>query len=489
MTPAPIDRCRVLELGCASGGNLISMGLTLPGSTFVGIDFSPRQIADGQAVVEHLGLRNVELKPLSILDVGDDFGTFDYIVCHGVWSWVPPAVQEGILRVCKRRLAPNGVAYISYNTYPGWHMWAILREMVNFHTRHFEGNAARVRQARAFLDLIARAVEGSTNVYGRLLEEEAGELRKQGDAYLFHEHLEEVNVPVYFHEFVARAAAHGLQYLEEAAFSPLPSAIAPEVVDALQRLPVDLVHREQYYDFLRGRSFRRTLLCHADVPLRRPPAAEAVMGMYAAALARPVADAPDVESTTPEEFQALDGKTASTNDPVIKTALCLLGGVWPRTVAFADLWAAVAARLERAEAARDRLALGPPLLAEALLHCCLGGLVELHTHPPRFSMEPGERPVASPLARLQAAGSELVTNLRHRGVELNGFDRAVVSQLDGSRDRPALRKALAELAARGVVTIDMNGQPLRDPEQIDCLLEQALPASLQRLATYGLLVP
>src|SRR5262249_1781779 len=104
MRPPPVASCRVLELGCAGGGNLIPIALTLPAARFVGIDLSPRQIAEGQEIVATLGLKNIQLLPLSILDVGPDFGTFDYILCHGVYSWVPPAVQDKILAICRQHL-------------------------------------------------------------------------------------------------------------------------------------------------------------------------------------------------------------------------------------------------------------------------------------------------------------------------------------------------------------------------------------------------
>src|SRR5947208_3557543 len=100
MKPAPVQRCRVLELGCASGGNLIPMAEALPDSAFVGVDLSERQIADGRAAVAELGLGNVELRHLSITDVPADWGPFDYVVCHGVYSWVPEHVRERILAVC-----------------------------------------------------------------------------------------------------------------------------------------------------------------------------------------------------------------------------------------------------------------------------------------------------------------------------------------------------------------------------------------------------
>src|SRR5262249_10252810 len=130
MTPPPVPRCRVLELGCAAGGNLIPMAFTLPDSRFVGIDLSPRQVATGLAVIDVLGLKNIELKPLSILDVDHGFGQFDSLICHGVYSWVPAAVQDKILTLCAEQLAPNGVAYVSYNIYPGWHVGGMIREML-----------------------------------------------------------------------------------------------------------------------------------------------------------------------------------------------------------------------------------------------------------------------------------------------------------------------------------------------------------------------
>jgi SAM-dependent methyltransferase len=133
MTPPPLDGCRVLELGCSTGGNLLSMALSLPDSTFVGIDLAPRQITQARALAATLGLTNVDLRAMSIADVDDDLGMFDYIVCHGVYSWVPEPIREAILRVCSRNLAPNGVAFVSYNTFPGWHARAMVREMIVFH--------------------------------------------------------------------------------------------------------------------------------------------------------------------------------------------------------------------------------------------------------------------------------------------------------------------------------------------------------------------
>ena len=215
MSPAPVETCRILELGCANGGNLIPMAYSLPSSRCVGIDLSPRQITDGQAVVDALGLRNVTLRAMSILDVGPDFGEFDYIICHGVFSWVPRVVQDKILEICKQNLALNGVAYVSYNTYPGWHFRGMIREMMNFHVQPFGTVQERVQHSRAFLNLMVKIWNhrDPDSTFGRVLKEEAEELEKERDSYVFHEHLEDFNEPLYFQEFIARAESYGLQYL------------------------------------------------------------------------------------------------------------------------------------------------------------------------------------------------------------------------------------------------------------------------------------
>src|SRR5260221_642375 len=129
LSPAPIENCRILEIGCASGGNLIPMALSLPASILVGIDYSARQIRDGQSAIDAIGLTNVSLRHMNILEITPEFGEFDYIIAHGVFSWVPADVREKLLDICKQNLAPAGVAFVSYNVYPGWHMLANIRDM------------------------------------------------------------------------------------------------------------------------------------------------------------------------------------------------------------------------------------------------------------------------------------------------------------------------------------------------------------------------
>ena len=144
-----VTTARVLDMGCAGGGNLIPLAERFPEATFVGIDASAGQVAEGQPVIERLGLRNIRLLHTNILDVMPDLGTFDYILSHGVYSWVPPQVREKMLDICRTNLAPNGVAYISYNTYPGWRMRCIIRDIMLYRARRYEDPGDRVCTACA----------------------------------------------------------------------------------------------------------------------------------------------------------------------------------------------------------------------------------------------------------------------------------------------------------------------------------------------------
>jgi SAM-dependent methyltransferase/methyltransferase-like protein len=489
LTPPPVECCRVLELGCGCGGNLLPMAVTLPDAHFVGVDLSPRQVASGRAIIDALGLRNIDLRPLSILDVTEEFGTFDYVLCHGVYSWVPAEVQEHILEVCRRNLAPDGVAYVSYNTYPGWHLRGLLRDMMAFHARRAPGPLEQVRRGRAFLEAMLGAFPNPDTVYGRLLHQEVAELRPQTETYVFHEHLEAFNQPLYFYQFVGRLAAHGLQYLGEADVNPAEAQLVPEIQEKLADFTADDVEMQQNLDFLIGRMFRRSLLCRAEVKLAPPPAGEVVTALEVTGNVRPVAEQPDLDSDAPEAFRTAEGVTVTTNHPLVKAALALLAEVWPRALPFAELWDRVRDRLRRRLAGPDDQEEGRRFLADALLRCNLTELVELHRHASVFAGKAGERPRGSPLARYQAAGGEpRVVNLRHRSVELPPFERVVLVALDGSRDRPALLEQLVEWSAAGVFQLEREGQPLREPAQVRAAVAEQLEPGLARLAAAALLL-
>jgi methyltransferase-like protein/cyclopropane fatty-acyl-phospholipid synthase-like methyltransferase len=489
METAPPQRCRVLELGCAAGANLLPMAQALPDSRFVGIDLSPRQIASGQAVVDELGLRNVELKPLSILDIDEGFGQFDYILCHGVYAWVPPEVQDKILSVCKTNLAPQGIAYISYNTYPGWHFKGVVRDLMCYHARSFAGPLRQVQQARVFLDFLAKSVSDTGGPYHRLLAAESASMARENDAYVFHDYLEDYNQPLYFHEFMARAQAKGLQYVEEARANPKAIKLPQDVQQTVQQLSVDRIQREQLLDFLCLRSFRRTLLCHQEVALAQSYSPAVLQSALATLAAQPTGSGPDILSDTPAEFRTADGVCLRTNRPLVKAAMWSLAEIYPQSASVSDLSLMVQERLQPIlETDASLRATGSRQLAEFLLQGYLSDLLELHLYVPPFLSEVSERPQATPLARIQARTESRVINQRHRGVELSDFDRLVLQQLDGRHDRAALRELLVEAVLQGEFTVQRKGEAIKDAAVVRQLVAETLEPSLQGLVRNAFLV-
>ena len=482
LDPPPADACRVLELGCGSGENLTSIAYTLPGATCVGLDTSEKAVERGRKRASSIVLPNLALEARNILEVDDRFGRFDYVICHGVYSWVPRDVQDKILEIAARNLANNGIAYVSFNAYPGWHLRRMAREMMLYHVSRFSAPAQRAEQGRALLDLLARFSISRDNAYRSTLEEEVRSIQGVQDWYLVHDNLAAINTPLYFHEFMERAQAAGLQYLGPAQFIPWESRLAPELTEILDKLP-DRIRREQYLDFLSGRAFRRSLLCRAGAPVRSEPSPAAIPSLWVSANARHVSPHPDTASDATETFQTPFGGELSTNRPLIKTALTLLWEVWPRPVAFPELWTEVAKRLPPA-AERDTA----DDLAAVLLTCFQAGFIDLHVQPPVFALTPGERPAASALARLEARERGIVTNLKHQMVAVDVLPRLLLEACDGTRDRAALLEIILAETDRGELRLhDAEGRQISDRDQIREAALANLEPGLGKLANHALL--
>lgn len=470
-----VQRCRVLDLGCATGGNLLAMALAFPESTFVGVDLSPRQIAAARSAAREIGVDNVRFESMSISDIDDSFGTFDYIVSHGVYSWVPPEVQQTLLAVCAENLAADGIAYVSYNTYPGWHVRGLARDMILFHDRVDLTPTERVQRARSFLETIANSAPRNDSVYSALLQEEVALLRAATDSYFMHEELESENHPVYFTEFMRRATAAGLQYVSESAPTLTDAQMTNEVKETLRSWSNDQLQYEQYLDFVRNRTFRKTVLCHAGRAVAAEPLADGIPSMWLRARCFADPEAPDAKQPGVEVFRTVEGVAATMSHPVVRAALHVLVDAAPAAMPFTDL-------IERARA-RDEVketTVTEPLLADAMLRCALVRMLDLTTHPECCATRISERPVASPLARFEARTEPVVTSLLHVEVKLSDFDKFVLRLLDGTRDRANIVGDVLNAAARGEV--DTGGPRPR------AAVEGAVEHALTQFRIAGLLV-
>ena len=312
--------------------------------------------------------------------MGGELGEFDYIIAHGVFSWIPDDVRQSLLEICQRNLAPQGVAYISYNAYPGWRVRGMLRDVAKYRAEFFATPAEKIRETRVLADFLANSLNTAGSPLGNLLGEDLKRLQEHDDSYLYHEYLEDVNSPLYFHEFCTLAGQHGLKYLGEAEFSTMSvNGLPPAIVQRLQTLSGgsggnDLVQMEQYLDFVRNRTFRRTLLCHQEVPLWRVPNIEAVFSMSAACSAQPEGSLADPRSPEQVVFSR-GGARMKTADPLVKAAMLHLARTWPKWTSFGDLLAATRTQLgvETSSAALGSYPHGPDQQdARRWRRCCCG---------------------------------------------------------------------------------------------------------------------
>lgn len=441
MQPRTLEGARVLEIGCAGGGNLLPLAAAWPGSQFVGIDLSPRQIAEAQAGVAALQLTNITFHAMRLEEFGSAFGTFDYIIAHGVYSWVPAPVRDQLMALCARLLTPMGVAYVSFNTLPGSGTRATLREMVKFHTRRASSPPERVSQARSFFTFLDAALKDRDDGYARSMGEELSQIARLGDFYIAHEHLEETNEPCYFHEFIGHAQRHGLQFVGEAEIQTLSAAGFPASVrEGLRGMASSIVEAEQYGDFVRNRAFRQTLLCRPEIELKRTIPPDLVQRFHFVSALQPIHEEGSDGTPFAGRFRDAEGLEIEVRDPLTRAALLELRAVWPGALSFAAL-------MEQASA-RAGLPAGPPqaaLLSSSLLKCYSASRgMEFQICPRAFYRSVSDYPLASPLARWQASRGCRVTNQRHENVLLGPAEKALLGQLDGRQSRQDLEAQFQE---------------------------------------------
>ena len=260
---------RVLELGATYGGNIISQALFNPDATFVGIELSQEQVEKGNEVIANAGLTNVSLIQSDIASIGSEIGTFDYIIAHGVYSWVDDGVKDALLRLIDEHLAEDGIAYISYNTYPGWHTMGEVRQLMMFSNR--DKTQFNHKEKVLHGKTIGSIVGSQILKYDNLKERNSkflGALRsvlQKDEYYVGHDHLEPNNDPVYFYQFNDHLGAHNLAYLCDADLTlSMVRSFDADIADTLDKLALnDHVAQEQYLDFMLDTTFRKSIICKA----------------------------------------------------------------------------------------------------------------------------------------------------------------------------------------------------------------------------------
>ncbi|MEQ1830976.1 MAG: methyltransferase regulatory domain-containing protein [Pirellula sp.] len=461
ITPKSTTSCRVLELGCADGGNLLPMAFRFPETQFLGIDLSPIQIELGRKTIEALSLSNFELQAADILALRpEDLGRFDYIIVHGVYSWVPAEVQDRILSICRNCLSECGIAYISYNTYPGWRAKQALLEMLRYHTRNIVDLRKKVEAAFELLNILPQVNELPNDPAALLIQRLRHDLQhvENPATYLLHEYLVDVNEPIYFTEFLERIHAVGLQYIEDAYPG---SAALDRLNDAAQAWARERLTKEaelqQYVDFIGNVSFRRSLICRDSIQLDRKVTFDRLKQLHATATCRS-----EPSETSVAKYKTDSGRSFTIEHAGLQAVLQRLVSARPESVEVVELRELLGESVGDIEA------------VEMVVGLLNGAALELMADANPCTNQVDELPFASRLVRHQAA-SHLVTNAAHRTGRIDHpLEQQLLPLLDGRHTLPQLTAMIREQ-----ITTDRS---LNDDQWQELVYEH-----LSRLADNGLL--
>jgi SAM-dependent methyltransferase len=480
-----LKTCSILELGCGDGANLIPMAFHLPAAKLVGVDLAENPIAYGQERISRLGLSNIELLQGDVSKLGSSLGKFDYIIAHGLYSWVPTDIRPAILKLIQSSLTERGVAYVSFNALPGCRLRHMVRDLIHFRFGEKTADPTILPEVRAFLTTFAGlSIDENDHTVDRDLPKDRylqtlkGEIKfalSLPDHVLFHDDLSNFATPFYLHEFATAAEGHGLQYLGEANMETMfPKSGSESFSNAAKHWgntsKDPWIAQQQYIDYALGRRFKQSLLCHQSsssaqarqIALKREVGPDTLSSMHVRT--KLMAQSAGKQNTGKQgasdqktwlsrdllkfEFR---GRVVSIDEPLAKAALSLLGQVYPDSLAIADLISESLAICVKAGLKYERHA-SHQAMQRMFWSLMLGGHVELlgeaisnRIIPPAKQREGEEflqnyRPRLSALLRDALTHAQPLTGSIHEGFRLDeqrSIDLALL--MDGT-------KSIADLA-------------------------------------------
>ena len=421
----------VLEIGCGEGFNLIGVAAVAPMSRCVGFDLSGEAIARGQALVAQTGLQNVELHRGDIMDYPRGGPQFDYIVCHGVYSWIPQSVRPALLELIRARLAPGGLAYLSFDTLPAASPKAAINAFLLRELAGIEGVEARVTGAVRLLTLLARNQRPESRLKGQL-DQLLNDLRSFDPGYFYHDWLAEFYAPIALDAFEADVAANGLRRVGDAAmYDMFTGDLDDEARAMVEACGDDIPRRSTLLHMLRGSHvFRREMLVRADAP---PPAVDWTDAVRTLSF---------VYLGTREELPEDDGRTATrysdgpegfvvAREPTLVVTMDALLKHSPNELTFDQLLAITGIENET--------------LANLLRGIATLTVIDAHATAQNFVAEPGDHPRAGLLVRaMMANGSQAITLRHSKFVASHDATRVLLTLCDGTRDRDELVQIMSE---------------------------------------------
>ncbi|NNE99285.1 MAG: methyltransferase domain-containing protein [Pyrinomonadaceae bacterium] len=478
LTPPDIQKSRILELGCGNGLNLICHAADLPESEFIGIDLAENHIEKAKATAKRFAVGNVNFHQKDLMKLSEsDFGKFDYIIAHGLISWVPQAVRDKTFSIFSKLLSENGIGYLSYNTYPVWHYVQMLRNIGRLHARDITDSTEAAESAMTFLDLLTECVPPDT-IYKSILKQETDFMKQLPKTSAVHDMFGEINEAFYFVDFVSELKKNGLKFAAEVEnlstrFNSLPPR-AFEFIDAID----DVIWREQYLDFFVGRAFRQTLVCHEEIETGYLVEPSAFENFFLASSLRPVSKEPELQTQKPEKFLGAQGRVIESAHPLTKTALYELGNRWGNTVHYSKLLNDSREALTKfgfpAEDWTKEFEAARSLLLTVHMQT---DLLEVHTYQKEVDTSVGKKPAVKKLARMAVEEADFVLLEYNRGMRIEDpLLRKLLELADGSRTMDEIESEL--------VSFVKSSDEIEDKERV--IGNLSIKAEIDRFAYLGL---
>jgi len=483
----PIEHARILELGCASGGNLIPIAVRFPHAHIIGVDISSAHIAEGQATITRLNLKNIKLQNKDLTNITKSFGEFDYIISHGVYSWVPPEVQTAMLRICGENLSAKGLVYISYNTYPGWKYREVIRDAMMFRGANRATPQERLSYARGMIDFLHEN-SPPDSLTRKNIDDVLPLLKSAQDYYLLHEFLEHCNYPCYFKDFIAHSKKNKMIYLAESQpsemfLSNFPSEISTPL---LQECNGDQVNLEQHLDFLRGRSFRQTILIPdnraTEINYRIEHAQ--LQKMHFAGIFTPIPPTAGLNSSS--SFSTTYGLEINITHPIAVVTAQILNEHYPSTRQIHTLAQEICERSQQAGQSQSLVDV-LPVVFQFIESMIIQGAIRYRNSAVELATQISELPIKDPSACQTQLNESWITNAWHDSIQLNIIEQSILPLLDGQHNFTALCEHLSQEVKNHRIIFKKQDLPITSPEELKISISEHLQASLISLKHKGLL--
>ncbi len=265
------ERLTVIDIGCGRGVTATVLAAANPGWDVHGLDLQPAHIAEAREIAEEAGLANLHFHEADVaaLDEAAMARTLpeaDLIILYGVWTWVPDAVRDGIVRLLGSRLKPGGMLLIGYNSLPGFSDSVVLqRVMAQGMAAGTGSEAVRARAAVNIVKTLAGA--GARYLPSEKMIERLTGYSDAMSAYLAHEYGTGFWRPAFGADVRAALVPARLDYVGSA----VPAEVVPELnLRPEQRLALEGLPPGMDADFMMDlflmRRFRRDVFIKGKRP-------------------------------------------------------------------------------------------------------------------------------------------------------------------------------------------------------------------------------